>query len=251
MNTHRNARLTFVRRLEMVQDITKRGLSASQAAAVQGVTAVTARKWLGRYLADGVEGLADKSSRPSRSPRAINPNVALAIIELRRKLFTQSRIATYLGVSKATVSRVLRQAGLSRFCDLAAVDIVQRYEREAPGDLLHIDIKKLGKFSDIGHRITGDCSRRTRGLGPLATPATIWASGTNSPGPIGRRPTARPSASSSRRCASGPMAVRTSHLTLAVQHCRSGITSTTGTARITASAACLPCLESRLHERTS
>lgn len=165
MNTHKNARLTFVRRLEMVQDITKRGLSASQAAAVQGVTAVTARKWLGRYLADGVEGLADKSSRPSRSPRAINPNVALAIIELRRKLFTQSRIATYLGVSKATVSRVLRRAGLSRFCDLAPVDIVQRYEREAPDDLLHIDIKKLGKFSDIGHRITGDCSRRTRGLG--------------------------------------------------------------------------------------
>ena len=165
MNTHKNARLTFVRRLEMVQDITKRGLSASQAAAVQGVTAVTARKWLGRYLADGVEGLADKSSRPSRSPRAINPNVALAIIELRRKLFTQSRIATYLGVSKATVSRVLRRAGLSRFCDLAPVDIVQRYEREAPDDLLHIDIKKLGKFSDIGHRITGACSRRTRGLG--------------------------------------------------------------------------------------
>ena len=60
MNTHKNARLTFVRRLEMVQDITKRGLSASQAAAVQGVTAVTARKWLGRYLANGVEGLADK-----------------------------------------------------------------------------------------------------------------------------------------------------------------------------------------------
>ena len=165
MNTHKNARLTFVRRLEMVQDITKRGLSASQAAAVQGVTAVTARKWLGRYLANGVEGLADKSSRPSRSPRAINPNVALAIIELRRKLFTQSRIATYLGVSKAAVSRVLRRAGLSRFCDLAPVDIVQRYEREAPGDLLHIDIKKLGKFSDIGHRITGACSRRTRGLG--------------------------------------------------------------------------------------
>lgn len=76
-------------------------------AAAHGVSAVTARKWLGRYLAGGVEALADKSSRPSRSPRAIDPSVALAIIELRRKLFTQSRIATYLGVSKATVSRVL------------------------------------------------------------------------------------------------------------------------------------------------
>lgn len=165
MNTHKNARLTFLRRLEMVLDIAKRGLSVSEAAAAQGVSAVTARKWLGRFLAEGAIGLADKSSRPSRSPRAIDPSVALAIVELRRKLFTQSRIATYLGVSKATVSRVLRRAGLSRFSDLAPVDAVQRYEREAPGDLLHIDIKKLGKFSDVGHRITGDYTRRTRGLG--------------------------------------------------------------------------------------
>ena len=165
MNTHKNARLTFLRRLEMVEDITKRGLSASEAAAAHSVSAVTARKWLGRYLADGAAALADKSSRPARSPRAIDPGVALAIVELRRKLFTQSRIATYLGVSKATVSRVLRRAGLSRFSDLAPVDAVQRYERDAPGDLLHIDIKKLGKFSDVGHRITGDYTRRTKGLG--------------------------------------------------------------------------------------
>jgi transposase InsO family protein len=165
MNTHKNARLTFLRRLEMVEDITKRGLPASEAAAAHGVSAVTARKWLGRYLADGAAGLADKSSRPSRSPRAIDPGVALAIVELRRKLFTQARIATYLGVSKATVSRVLQRAGLSRFGDLAPADPVQRYERDAPGDLLHIDIKKLGKFSDVGHRITGDYTKRTRGLG--------------------------------------------------------------------------------------
>jgi transposase InsO family protein len=149
----------------MVEDITKRGLSAAEAAAAHGVSAVTARKWLGRYLAKGVEALADKSSRPSRSPRAIDPNVGLAIVELRRKLFTQARIATYLGVSKATVSRVLRRAGLSRFSDLAPVEAVQRYERDAPGDLLHIDIKKLGKFSDVGHRITGDYTKRTRGMG--------------------------------------------------------------------------------------
>ena len=165
MNTHKHARLTFLRRLEMVEDITKRGASAAESAAAHGVSAVTARKWLGRYLAGGVEALADKSSRPSRSPRAIDPSVALAIIELRRKLFTQSRIATYLGVSKATVSRVLRRAGLSRFSDLAPVDAVQRYERDAAGDLLHIDIKKLGKFSDVGHRITGDYTKRTKGLG--------------------------------------------------------------------------------------
>lgn len=165
MNTHKNARLTYLRRLEMVQDITKRGLSAAQAALAHGVSAVTARKWLGRFLADGVSGLLDKSSRPAVSPRSIDPGIALAIVELRRKLFLQSRIASYTGVSKATVSRVLRRAGLSKFSDLAPVDAVQRYEREAPGDLLHIDIKKLGRFSDVGHRITGDYTRRTKGLG--------------------------------------------------------------------------------------
>ncbi|WP_395687528.1 IS481 family transposase [Caenimonas koreensis] len=165
MNTHKNARLTYLRRLEMVQDITKRGLSASQAALAHGVSAVTARKWLGRYLVDGAAGLLDKSSRPQLSPRAIDPSVALTIVELRRKLYLQSRIASYTGVSKATVSRVLQRAGLSKFSDLAPADPVQRYEREAPGDLLHIDIKKLGRFSDVGHRMTGDCSKRTRGLG--------------------------------------------------------------------------------------
>ena len=102
MKTHKNARLTYLRRLEMVQDITDRGVSASEAAAKQGVSAVTARKWLGRYLVDGAAGLLDKSSRPEKSPRAIEPHVALAIVELRRKLFLQARIASYMGVSRVT-----------------------------------------------------------------------------------------------------------------------------------------------------
>jgi transposase InsO family protein len=165
MNTHKNARLTYLRRLEMVQDITLRGLCASDAAAAAGVSAVTARKWLGRYLADGVEGLLDKSSRPAKSPRAIAPEVALTIVELRRKIFLQARIATYMGVSKATVSRVLRRAGLSKLSDLRPQEEIQRYEREVPGELLHIDIKKLGRFEDVGHRITGDYSKRTRHVG--------------------------------------------------------------------------------------
>jgi transposase InsO family protein len=165
MNTHKSARLTYLRRLEMVQDITLRGLCASDAATAAGVSAVTARKWLGRYLADGVEGLLDKSSRPAKSPRAIAPEVALTIVELRRKIFLQARIATYMGVSKATVSRVLRRAGLSKLSDLRPQEEIQRYEREVPGELLHIDIKKLGRFEDVGHRITGDYSKRTRHVG--------------------------------------------------------------------------------------
>jgi len=165
MNTHKNARLTYLRRLELVQDIIERGLSASESAAKQGVSAVTARKWHARYLAGGAEALLDKSSRPARSPRAIDPRVAATIVELRRKLYLQSHIATYMGVSMATVSRVLKRAGLSKLSDLRPVEPVQRYERESPGELLHIDIKKLGRFSNVGHRITGDRHRRTPGLG--------------------------------------------------------------------------------------
>jgi transposase InsO family protein len=110
-------------------------------------------------------GLLDKSSRPQSSPRAIEPSVALTIVELRRKLFLQSRIASYTGVSKATVSRVLRRAGLSKLSDLGPVEPVQRYERETPGELLHIDIKKLGRFDKVGHRITGDRTQRARNIG--------------------------------------------------------------------------------------
>jgi transposase InsO family protein len=165
MNTHKNARLTYLRRLEMVQDITERGMSAAEAATKHGVSAVTARKWLGRYLADGAAALLDKSSRPEKSPRAIEPHVALAIVELRRKLFLQARIATYMGVSRATVSRVLRRAGLSKLSDLRPQEPVQRYERDQPGELLHIDIKKLGRFEQIGHRITGNRAQRARRVG--------------------------------------------------------------------------------------
>ena len=165
MNTDKNARLTYLRRLEMVKDISEGGLSVSEAAARQGVSGVTARKWLGRYLADGATGLLDKSSRPEKSPRAIALGVALTIIELRRKLFLQSHIASYMGVSKATVSRVLRRAGLSRLSDLRPDEPVQRYERDHPGELLHIDIKKLGRFDKVGHRITGDRRQRARDIG--------------------------------------------------------------------------------------
>lgn len=165
MNTHKHARLTYLRRLEMVKDITERSVSAAQAGRQHGVSAVTARKWLSRYLADGAAGLMDKSSRPSRSPHSIEPGVALTIVELRRKMFLQARIASYMGVSKATVSRVLRRAGLSRLSDLQPEEPIQRYEREVPGELLHIDTKKLGRFDKVGHRITGDRTQRARDIG--------------------------------------------------------------------------------------
>ncbi len=100
--------------------------------------------------------LADASSRPTVSPRAIAPAKALAIVELRRKRLTQARIAQALGVSASTVSRVLARAGLSHLADLEPAEPVVRYEHQAPGDLLHIDIKKLGRIQRPGHRVTGN-----------------------------------------------------------------------------------------------
>ena len=91
----------------MVEDITKRGLSASEAAAAHSVSVVIVRKWFGRYLVGGVAALADKSSRPELSSRAIDLVIVLTIIELCRKLFLQARIASYIGVSCSIVSRVL------------------------------------------------------------------------------------------------------------------------------------------------
>lgn len=165
MNIHKNARLTYVRRIEMVQDITLRGQTVAQAAKAHGVSEMTTRKWLGRYLAQGEAALFDKSSRPEKSPRAIEPGKALAIVELRRKFMLQASIASSLTVSKATVSRVLRRAGLSKLSDLRPPEPVVRYEHEAPGDLLHIDTKKLGRIERPSHRVTGNRADTFGGAG--------------------------------------------------------------------------------------
>lgn len=93
MNSHKHARLTYARRLEMVRQMVEQGLSAQEAAACQGVTPVTARKWLGRYLAGGEAALVDASSLPGRSPRRIEPGKALLIVELRQRRMLQARIA--------------------------------------------------------------------------------------------------------------------------------------------------------------
>ena len=155
MNIHKNARLTFARRLEMVRDMLHKGFTPCVASAMHGVTEPTARKWLGRYLGEGEAGLRDRSSRPKLSPRKSKPGKALAIVELRRRRLTQARIAASLGVSKSTVGRVLKRAGLSHLSDLEPSEPVVRYEHEHPGDLVHIDTKKLGRIERMGKRIPG------------------------------------------------------------------------------------------------
>lgn len=155
MNIHKNARLTLKRRIDLVRCIVERKVALAQAALDSGVSVQTARKWLARYLAEGPAGLNDRSSRPRSSPRTIRPEKAMAIVELRRRCLTQMRIASALGVSKSTVSRVLARAGLSRLSDLAPAEPVVRYEHERPGDLLHLDTKKLGRIHRRGKRIPG------------------------------------------------------------------------------------------------
>ncbi|AUK97772.1 hypothetical protein BOB47_14065 [Bordetella pertussis] len=149
----------------MVQQLIAHQVCVPEAARAYGVTAPTVRKWLGRFLAQGQAGLADASSRPTVSPRAIAPAKALAIVELRRKRLTQARIAQALGVSASTVSRVLARAGLSHLADLEPAEPVVRYEHQAPGDLLHIDIKKLGRIQRPGHRVTGNRRDTVEGAG--------------------------------------------------------------------------------------
>jgi transposase InsO family protein len=149
----------------MVRVMIDHGLPSPEAAAAFGVTPPTARKWLGRYLAEGEPGLLDRSSRPRRSPRVIPEQRALTVVELRRRRLTQAQIAEYLGLSRSTVGRVLRRAGLSRLRDLEPTAPVVRYERAAPGELIHIDTKKLGRIERMSHRITGNRRDSVDGAG--------------------------------------------------------------------------------------
>ncbi len=165
MNIHKNARLTFIRRQAMVRDMVEQGMPPVMAAEVHGVSAPTARKWLGRFLAQGPAGLRDASSRPRVSPRAIAPERASAVVELRRRRLTQARIARSLGISDSTVSRVLTRAGLSRWRDLEPSEPSVRYEHEHPGDMVHLDTKKLGRIVRTGHRITGNPRDSVAGAG--------------------------------------------------------------------------------------
>src|SRR4051794_7037916 len=125
----------------------------------------TVWKWIGRFHEEGLRGLADRSSRPRHCPRQIAVSATAGIEVLRRKRMTGGQIARELGVSRATVYRVVRRRCLSR---LAAIDPpvpAERYEHASPGSLLHLDIKKLGCIGRIGHRINGDRRTRVPGIG--------------------------------------------------------------------------------------
>ena len=147
MDTHRNARLTPKGREEMVRAVVDRGMSKAAAARQFNTTPKIVGKWVGRFSAEGVDGLRDRSSRPLSSPSQIPLATADAVENLRRERRTQEHIAAEIGISKASVSRILKYRGLSRLSSLELQEPHPRYEREKPGEIIHLDSKKLGRSS--------------------------------------------------------------------------------------------------------
>ena len=155
MDVHKNARLTPHCRALLV-DRVMRGRARGQVARELGVSMKTVGKWVRRYQAEGASGLGDRPSRPHRQPSATAEALQIAVIALRRQRLTMSTIAAQLRLCRATVARILARAGLNRLSQLEPAPVFPRYERATPGELLHLDVKKLGRITRISHRITGD-----------------------------------------------------------------------------------------------
>jgi transposase InsO family protein len=156
MNVHKNARMTVYGRLLLVTRVRDHAWRVGDAALAAGVSVRTAYKWLARWRAGGERALHDRSSAPARSPRRLPREVTAAIERLRRQRLSGPQIARQLGRPVATVGLVLRRLGLGRLAAVEPRPPVIRYQRASPGELLHIDTKKLGRIDGVGHRITGD-----------------------------------------------------------------------------------------------
>jgi transposase len=168
VNSHKNARLGFTGRVCLVSRVEDEGWCVPEAAAAFGVSVQTVRKWRRRYRAEGRSGLRDRSSRPQRSPRHVSASLERRIRHLRAQRRSGPQIADALHLPLSTVGDVLRRLGLGRLPALTPRPPIVRYERERPGELLHIDAKTLGRIvGGVGHRITGDRTRlpHTRGGG--------------------------------------------------------------------------------------
>ena len=163
MDIHKNARLTPHSRGELVRRVLEERQSSRTVAAAFGVCQRTVRKWVKRFELEGYEGLKDRSSRPHRLHNPTPPVLVTRIEQLRRQRRSGRQIAAELSLSPATVSRILLRLGLNKLKALEPREPVRRYERDRPGELIHIDIKKLGRFKQVGHRITGDRTSQRSG----------------------------------------------------------------------------------------
>jgi transposase InsO family protein len=155
MKLHANARTCPNSRALIAERVLELGWSLAAAAEAAGVSERTARKWVGRFRAEGQAGLVDRSSAPHRRPRRTPAERVAAIEALRRLRLTAAEISLKLGMSLATVSRWLKRIGLGKRSRLEPPEPPNRYERQWPGELVHVDIKKLGRFRQPGHRVTG------------------------------------------------------------------------------------------------
>ena len=164
MNIHSNARTCPNSRAVIVEHVRARAWSEDQALAM-GISTRTGFKWWRRYRETGVAGLLDRSSRPHRIPTQTSPERTQLVLRLRSCRLTAQEIAAKLRMPRSTVSAVLKRHGMARLRDLEPPQPVVRYEHVAPGELLHLDVKKLGRIRGIGHRVTGDRRDRHRGAG--------------------------------------------------------------------------------------
>ena len=156
MDIHKNARLSFRSREELVRFVLEQGFTRKAAAAAFRVSAKTADKWVARYRQAGMEGLPDRSSRPHRSPRRLHEALAVRVVALRQSHMPGYEIARQTGLSSASVSRILRRARLSRWRDLNPPPPVVRDEPPGPGDLVHLDIKGMTRFGEVALRGDGE-----------------------------------------------------------------------------------------------
>ncbi len=159
MRLHANARLSVKGRELLIDRVEVAGWSLMQAAEAAGISERTARKWLARWRAEGAGGLVDRSSAPTRVTNRTEEARVEAIAALRRLRMTGAEIAEVLGMAHSTVSGIVTRIGMGRLGRLG-LEPAERYERERPGELIHIDVKKLGRIQGgAGHRITGQRGR--------------------------------------------------------------------------------------------
>jgi len=155
MNIHKNARTTPRSRAMLIHRVMVERWPVAEVALSFGVSVRTVYKWLARYREHGAAGLQDRTSAARRHPHAL-PGAWIALIRLlRQSKLVAADIAQRLPLARSTISAVLRRIGLNRLCYLTPPAPVQRYEWERPGELVHVDIKKLGRFDRAGHRVTG------------------------------------------------------------------------------------------------
>ena len=159
MNVHKNARLTPQGRLLLVQRVNQEGWTVTMAAAAAGLSQRQSYRWLARYRTGGAAGLADRSSAPQHCPQRIGAARVVEIARLRRQRMSGPAIARELAMPVSTIGAILRRLGLGRLAALEPKPAIRRYERQSPGELIHLDTKKLGRIEGVGHRITG----RSRG----------------------------------------------------------------------------------------